>query len=95
MSTVKPKWEDFEKSVIEWSHLCVKHGVRKIAVPKIGCGRDQLDWNRVQTLLNRQFLGTGIEIAVCVIDVSIFIPRHFSFQPLVKNLFSLILRMLC
>lgn len=71
VSTVKPKWEDFERSVIEWCELCVKHNVKKIAIPKIGCGRDQLDWNRVQMLLNHQFTSTGIEITVCVIDVSV------------------------
>ncbi|KAK3912481.1 ADP-ribose glycohydrolase OARD1 [Frankliniella fusca] len=67
-STGKPKWEDFEKSVTEWRDLCLEHKISKIAIPKIGCGRDLLDWNRVLNLLNQQFSNTGIEITVCLID---------------------------
>lgn len=80
-STGKPTWDDFEKAVIEWSGLCVEHKVTKIAIPKIGCGRDQLDWNRVRSLLNEQFSSHGIEIIVCIIDVSIqwpVLPHDFT-----------------
>jgi len=70
-STGKPTWNDFERAVIEWSQLCVEHKVTKIAIPKIGCGRDQLDWNKVRNLLNKQFSKHEIEIIVCIIDVSI------------------------
>ncbi|KAJ1528670.1 hypothetical protein ONE63_007064 [Megalurothrips usitatus] len=67
-STGKPKWEDFERSVIEWKRLCVEHGVKQIAIPKIGCGRDQLDWAEVRDLLNKQFADTDIEVTVCYIE---------------------------
>ncbi|KAJ1528636.1 hypothetical protein ONE63_007031 [Megalurothrips usitatus] len=67
-STGKPTWENFENSVREWKKLCVDHKIKKVAIPKIGCGRDHLDWNKVQNLLNSQFRDTGIEVTVCVIE---------------------------
>lgn len=73
-STGKPTWDDFERSVIEWRDLCVQHKVTKIAIPRLGCGRDLLDWGQVKNLLNRVFSKHGIEITVCNIDVS----RHIT-----------------
>ncbi|XP_034238375.1 uncharacterized protein LOC117643545 isoform X2 [Thrips palmi] len=79
-STGKPTWEDFESAVIEWSELCVEHNVTKIAIPKIGCGRDQLDWSRVKNLLNKQFSKSGIEITVCLIDQEAAPPQKWNLK---------------
>lgn len=41
--------------------------VKKIAIPKIGCGKDKLDWNVVEALLEEVFDDCDIEIEVCVL----------------------------
>ena len=41
--------------------------VKKIAIPRIGCGKDKLDWNIVQAMLNDTFKDMDIEIIVCVL----------------------------
>ena len=45
--------------------ICLKENITKIAMPKIGCGLDQLNWNDVKRLLFETFENTDIEIFVC------------------------------
>lgn len=40
-------------------------GVKKLAVPKLGCGLDQLNWRIVRNMLEVIFQRTGIQILVC------------------------------
>ncbi|XP_026274740.1 uncharacterized protein LOC113203974 isoform X1 [Frankliniella occidentalis] len=77
-STGKPKWEDFEKSVVEWKDLCLQHKIKEIAIPQIGCGRDQLDWKKVSNLLKQQFANTQIEITVCSIEAEGAPPKKWN-----------------
>lgn len=44
----------------------VAQGHYKLAVPKIGCGIDRLDWSRVSQIIQRVFKDTDIEILVCI-----------------------------
>jgi hypothetical protein len=47
-----------------------KHGVQRLAMPKIGCGLDRLSWEGatgVRELLLDVFEGTGLDITVCVL----------------------------
>lgn len=41
---------------------------KKLAISKIGCGRDRCNWEDVETILRRVFGATDIEICVCEYD---------------------------
>lgn len=51
-------------SVIEMKNHAVKNGVKKISMPKIGCGLDKLSWPDVEKVLIETFSPTNIEIEV-------------------------------
>ena len=41
------------------------HQVKKLAMPKIDCGLDRLQWPRVREILVEVFDGVEIEILIC------------------------------
>ena len=45
-------------------HMMEK-GYRKLVIPRLGCGLDQLSWTVMKPLIEEIFLNTGIEITVC------------------------------
>lgn len=38
----------------------------KLAMPRIGCGLDKLEWSKVKTIIEEVFADTDVEILVCV-----------------------------
>ena len=44
------------------------HGVSTIAIPKSGCGLDQMNWQDVVKLLRNIFAYSGIQIVVYSLD---------------------------
>ena len=38
----------------------------KLAMPRIGCGLDRLQWNKVKAIIEEVFADTDVEILVCV-----------------------------
>jgi O-acetyl-ADP-ribose deacetylase (regulator of RNase III) len=38
----------------------------KLAMPRIGCGLDRLQWNKVKVIIEEVFADTDVEILVCV-----------------------------
>lgn len=42
--------------------------VTKVAMPKIGCGHEGLDWDKVKEIIEEVFDDTGIEILICSLD---------------------------
>lgn len=38
----------------------------KFAMPRIGCGLDRLQWDKVKTIIEEVFADTDVEILVCV-----------------------------
>jgi hypothetical protein len=61
----KPTYETFEKSLDDLVIRCREFGVKKLAIPKIGCGLDRLSWNVVRDMIEDKFNGLDIEILVC------------------------------
>lgn len=43
-----------------------KLNIKKLGIPKIGCGLDGLDWDNVKLLIKHIFAGSGIQIIVCI-----------------------------
>lgn len=42
-------------------------GLTKLAIPRLGCGKDKLDWNVVEAIINECFNDMNIEIFVCTL----------------------------
>ena len=50
--------------------VCMRHSahirnITKIAMPRIGCGLDRLEWEQVSRIIQRVFDNTDVEILVC------------------------------
>ena len=61
----KPTMENMKKALIILRRQCEKYDIKKLAMPKIGCGLDGLYWNVVSHLIQEVFYDSDIEIMVC------------------------------
>jgi O-acetyl-ADP-ribose deacetylase (regulator of RNase III) len=66
-SFFKPTYPAISESIRIMREIAVKQNIKKIALPKIGSGLDQLSWEVVSTILKNEFSGTDIELLVCFI----------------------------
>jgi O-acetyl-ADP-ribose deacetylase (regulator of RNase III) len=63
----KPTYTTFENALIAMKCLAQLNGVNKIAMPKIGCGLDKLQWDKVKEIITNIFDDTDIEVLVCYV----------------------------
>lgn len=63
----KPTYDSLEEALQKAKEICVKSGIEKLAMPKIGCGLDRLSWERVETMIRQIFADINIDILVCVL----------------------------
>lgn len=68
LSSQKPKINDLLKSLLAMRAHMKKNGVTKMAMPKIGCGLDRLEWKEVFHLLHRVFSRLPVEIVVYIYE---------------------------
>lgn len=61
----KPTYDDFNAALLHVAYLCNKYGVKKLGMPKIGCGLDRLQWDKVKEKIEDCFKDLDIEIVVC------------------------------
>lgn len=61
----KPTLNTLREALEEMAHYAEKMNVKKIAMPKIGCGLDKLNWDDVSAMIKNIFQDTDIEIVVC------------------------------
>lgn len=61
----KPTLQSLETALLEMKEYAKQMFVKKIAMPKIGCGLDRLDWDDVSQMIQGIFADTDIEILVC------------------------------
>ena len=64
----KPTYENLWQSLQAMKEHAVKNQVKNIAMPKIGCGLDMLEWNTVSNLIMNVFLDTPINIDVYLLE---------------------------
>lgn len=64
LSTQKPKYSDLLCSLIALRKDMQSKGIKKLGIPKIGCGLDGLEWDRVYDLLHRVFNTDDVEIVL-------------------------------
>lgn len=60
----KPTFENFSKALSDVPKRCEYYGIEKIVMPKIGCGLDGLDWEKVRALVEKEL--EGLDILVCI-----------------------------
>ena len=63
----KPTYTTLRQALesLKYSASSSIHDAKKSAMPKIGCGLDRLDWNKVRPMIQDVFADTNIEILVC------------------------------
>ena len=64
-SSGKPTLESLDKAIKKMKSLIQYHEIKKIAMPKIGCGLDKLSWGEVRECIHSTFDSIDIEILVC------------------------------
>lgn len=57
--------ESFRDKVLQLRGTSLDRFSHKIAIPKIGCGIDGLDWLKVEDIIKDIFKDTDLEIVVC------------------------------
>lgn len=75
----KPTYDTITAAINYLRDLIVKHDVKKLAIPRIGCGLDKLHWPTVKDIIEKAFKGVECNIKVChftevctVIDMYVF-----------------------
>jgi len=61
----KPTYENLRSALEDMRRQCEELGIMKLAMPKIGCGLDRLDWDMVEAIIFDVFNGCDIEIIIC------------------------------
>ena len=64
----KPTYKSLELSLLKLKDLILAKEIKYIAMPRIGCGLDKLNWSKVRNSIQDIFKDTDIEILVCYID---------------------------
>lgn len=62
----RPTYENLINALTDMKEDMVDTGVKKIAMPKIGCGLDGLNWDIVRSIIKEVFKDTDIEILICI-----------------------------
>lgn len=61
----KPTYYTLEGALYFMREICHDNGIKKVAMPVIGCGLDRLNWNKVSEIIKKTFSDLNIEILVC------------------------------
>ena len=66
----KPTYKTMRMALEDAKLLCCE-GIMsdenvKLAMPRIGCGLDKLEWSKVKAIIKEVFADTDVEILVCV-----------------------------
>lgn len=63
----KPTLDSLRTALEEMAEYVRIMEVKKIAMPRIGCGLDRLSWNDVEPMIQEVFKDLDVEIMVCVL----------------------------
>ena len=61
----KPTYKTFKAALEDVVEICQNNNIKKLAMPKIGCGLDKLQWGEVKNIIEWYFKDLHIEIVVC------------------------------
>ena len=60
----KPTYSSLEICICQMAEFCTRHDVKYLAIPKLGCGLDRLQWGKVQEIIYKYFYDLDITIEV-------------------------------
>lgn len=60
----KPTYRDLEKSLGDLKFVCEREKIYHVAIPRIGCGLDQLNFDKVCTIIQKIFADGNIKITM-------------------------------
>lgn len=60
----KPTYESITKCIRYMRDMCVNCNIKYLAMPRIGCGLDRLQWCKVREIIKEEFKDLDIEIEV-------------------------------
>ena len=60
----KPTYETLQSSLNAMRKHCEEHDVKMLAMPRIGCGLDKLEWSKVKEIIIQTFKNTNTEVTV-------------------------------
>ena len=60
----KPTLETLRQALEDFCAQALEMKLQRIAMPKIGCGLDRLDWDDVKIIIQEVFVSTDLEILV-------------------------------
>ena len=63
----KPTYQSLQDSLDSMKKSSIALGVKKLIMPKIGCGLDRLSWGTVRKMIKDTFKDTDIDIIICYI----------------------------
>lgn len=63
----KPTYDSLKAALKEARVFCLPCSNIKLAMPRIGCGLDRLQWCKVKQIIEEVFSDTDVEILVCSI----------------------------
>lgn len=62
----KPNPKHIKGALMDMKELVMRDGAnRKIAMPRIGCGLDNQNWDEIKAIIQEVFADTDVEIVVC------------------------------
>ena len=61
----KPTYSSISFAINCMADICKQRGITKLAMPKIGCGLDKLDWDEVYDIILDAFEDLDIDIVIC------------------------------
>ena len=61
----KPRYESVKEALEVMKEIMVNLDATKLAMPKIGCGLDRLQWDDVYDIICEVFEDTDVEILIC------------------------------
>jgi len=61
----KPTYETLQLTLDKMEAICHDNGIKYLAMPRIGCGLDGLDWGKVNEAIKKTFNDLNIEILIC------------------------------
>ena len=63
----KPSIYTMKIALQNMKEICLTNSITKLAMPRIGCGLDKLQWDKVKQIIEEVFFDTDVEILVCSI----------------------------
>lgn len=64
-SNGKPTYMSMEAALQKMRDIVIHKNIKKIAMPKIGCGLDRLQWPKVREIIKEVFVDVDVEVLVC------------------------------